>query len=142
MTVGHPSIPDRVPAPVLFLGSGFTQYCGAALAIGLFAVIPAASVAWWRLAVSAVVLLAWRRPWRRKSVSVFWRIFGWLRKRHPRLNKHTLVRRHLPDWKTSDEGIDLFRPETVVIVRYRYRGSKIPTPWSSATPTRPASPAA
>jgi inner membrane transporter RhtA len=64
MTVGHPSIPDRVPAPVLFLGSGFTQYCGAALAIGLFAVIPAASVAWWRLAVSAVVLLAWRRPWR------------------------------------------------------------------------------
>jgi inner membrane transporter RhtA len=53
-----------VPAPVLFLGSGFTQYCGAALAIGLFAVIPAASVAWWRLAVSAVVLLAWRRPWR------------------------------------------------------------------------------
>jgi inner membrane transporter RhtA len=64
MTVGRPSLPDRVPAPVLFLGSGFTQYCGAALAIGLFAVIPAASVAWWRLAVSAVVLLAWRRPWR------------------------------------------------------------------------------
>ena len=64
MTLGRPSLPDRVPAPVLFLGSGFTQYCGAALAIGLFAVIPAASVAWWRLAVSAVVLLAWRRPWR------------------------------------------------------------------------------
>jgi len=48
----------------LFLGSGFTQYGGAALAIGLFAVIPAASVAWWRLAVSAIVLLVWRRPWR------------------------------------------------------------------------------
>jgi inner membrane transporter RhtA len=64
MPQGRPSLADRVPAPVLFLGSGFTQYCGAALAIGLFAVIPAASVAWWRLAVSAVVLLAWRRPWR------------------------------------------------------------------------------
>src|SRR6476646_3105858 len=64
MPKGRPSLADRVPAPVLFLGSGFTQYCGAALAIGLFAVIPAASVAWWRLAVSAVVLLAWRRPWR------------------------------------------------------------------------------
>ena len=64
MPKGRPSVADRVPAPVLFLGSGFTQYCGAALAIGLFAVIPAASVAWWRLAVSAVVLLAWRRPWR------------------------------------------------------------------------------
>src|SRR6478752_1217409 len=64
MPKGRPSVADRVPAPVLFLGSGFTQYCGAALAIGLFAVIPAASVAWWRLAVSAIVLLAWRRPWR------------------------------------------------------------------------------
>ncbi|MDP9779387.1 inner membrane transporter RhtA [Nakamurella flavida] len=53
-----------IPAPVLFLVSGFTQYYGAALAIGLFAVIPAVSVAWWRLAVSALVLLAWRRPWR------------------------------------------------------------------------------
>jgi len=62
----RPSFADRVPAPLLFLGSGFTQYCGAALAIGLFAVIPAASVAWWRLAVSAVVLLVWRRPWRQR----------------------------------------------------------------------------
>jgi inner membrane transporter RhtA len=53
-----------VPAPVLFLVSGFTQYLGAALAVGLFAVLPAASVAWWRLALSAIVLLAWRRPWR------------------------------------------------------------------------------
>lgn len=58
------AVADRVPAPALFLASGLTQYCGAALAIGLFAVIPAASVAWWRLAVSAIVLLAWRRPWR------------------------------------------------------------------------------
>ena len=55
---------ERIPAPALFLASGFTQYAGAALAVGLFAAIPAASVAWWRLAVSAVVLLAWRRPWR------------------------------------------------------------------------------
>jgi inner membrane transporter RhtA len=57
---------DRIPAPALFLASGFTQYAGAALAVGLFAVIPAASVAWWRLAVSAIVLLAWRRPWRQR----------------------------------------------------------------------------
>jgi len=57
---------DRIPAPALFLASGFTQYYGAALAVGLFAVLPAASVAWWRLAVSALVLLAWRRPWRQR----------------------------------------------------------------------------
>src|ERR687892_728846 len=71
----------------------------------------------------------------------FWRVFGWLHKRHLGLNKHTLVRRHLPDWKISDDGVDLFRPEAVAIVRCRYRGSKIPTPWTSAT-TGPAAPAA
>lgn len=48
----------------MFLASGLTQYVGAALAVGLFSVLPAASVAWWRIAVSALVLLAWRRPWR------------------------------------------------------------------------------
>lgn len=53
-----------VPAPLLFLGSGLTQYLGAALAVGLFAVLTAPSVAWLRVAVSALVLLAWRRPWR------------------------------------------------------------------------------
>ena len=37
---------DRIPAPALFLASGCTQYYGAALAVGLFAVLPAASVAW------------------------------------------------------------------------------------------------
>ena len=55
---------DRVPAPAVFLASGLTQYVGAALAVGLFTMLPAASVAWRRIAVSALVLLAWRRPWR------------------------------------------------------------------------------
>ncbi|WP_412869938.1 EamA family transporter [Cellulomonas sp. 179-A 4D5 NHS] len=53
-----------IPAPVLFLGSGLTQYLGAALAVGLFAVLTSPTVAWLRIAVSALVLLAWRRPWR------------------------------------------------------------------------------
>lgn len=55
---------DRVPAPLVFLSSGFTQYYGAALAVGLFAVMPAVTVAWLRILISAVVLLLWRRPWR------------------------------------------------------------------------------
>jgi len=49
---------------VIFIASGLTQYLGAALAVGLFAVVPAAGVAWLRLVVAAAVLLAWRRPWR------------------------------------------------------------------------------
>jgi len=68
---------------------------------------------------------------------VFRRIWGWLRKRHPKLNRRTLARRHLPDWEISDDGVELFRPQTVTVVRYRYRGSKIPTPWTSQTERSP-----
>ena len=65
----------------------------------------------------------------------FWRIVGWLRKRHPRLNMHTLIRRFLPGWKVRAENVEMFRPNEVAIVRYRYRGTRIPTPWSSPTTT-------
>lgn len=54
----------RVPAPALFVASGLTQYLGAALAVGLFAQIEPAGMAWLRVLVAAAVLLAWRRPWR------------------------------------------------------------------------------
>ncbi len=67
----------------------------------------------------------------------FWRIFGWLRKRHVGLNRHTLVRRYLPGWVVRDGGIEMFRPEVVAIERYRYRGTKIPTPWTSVTTGSP-----
>lgn len=62
----------------------------------------------------------------------FWRVFGWLRKRHPKLNKHTLVRRFMPGWHVRAAGIEMFRPRAVAIERYRYRGTKIPSPWSGA----------
>jgi len=61
----------------------------------------------------------------------FWRIFNWLRQRHPRLNKHTMARRYLPNWEVSDEGINMFRPEGVAVTRYR--GNTSPTPWTSET---------
>ncbi len=68
----------------------------------------------------------------------FWRIFGWLRKRHVGLNKHTLVRRYLPGWAVRDGGIEMFRPRAVAIERYSYPGTKIPTPWTSVTTGSPA----
>lgn len=68
----------------------------------------------------------------------FWRIVGWLKKRHVGLNMHTLVRRHLPGWRIADGGIEMFRPGRVNIERYRYRGAKIPTPWSTTGPAAPA----
>ncbi|WP_315096068.1 EamA family transporter [uncultured Cellulomonas sp.] len=53
-----------MPAPLLFVLSGLTQYLGAALAVGIFGVVAASTVAWLRIAVAALVLVAWRRPWR------------------------------------------------------------------------------
>lgn len=61
---GPAGVLARVPAPALFLVSGLAQYGGAALAVALFAVIPSPTVAWLRIAVAALVLLVWRRPWR------------------------------------------------------------------------------
>ncbi|MGH3567564.1 MAG: group II intron maturase-specific domain-containing protein [Pseudonocardia sp.] len=69
-----------------------------------------------------------------------WRIVGWLRKRHVGLNMHTLARRFLPGWQIRAGKVELFRPRAVAIVRYRYRGSKIPNPWS--IPPRIATPVA
>ena len=62
-----------IPPPALFIMSGTVQYVGAALAVGLFALMPSTTVAWWRIAVSAVLLLAWRRPWRSRWT---WRELG------------------------------------------------------------------
>ena len=72
----------------------------------------------------------------------FGRIVSWLHKRHNGLNMHTLVRRYLPGWEVRDGGIEMFRPRAVAIERYRYRGTKIPTPWASEPTPGPAAPAA
>ncbi len=44
---------------------------------------------------------------------------------------HTVVRRFLPAWQVRVGRIELFRPRAFPIERYRYRGTKIPTSWSS-----------
>lgn len=48
------------------MAGAVAQYGGAAVAVGLFDQLAAAGVAWLRVAWSAVILLAWRRPWRRQ----------------------------------------------------------------------------
>ncbi|WP_331274727.1 EamA family transporter [Schaalia sp. lx-260] len=55
--VGH------LPPSGLIIGSALSQYMGAALAISLFHAMHPASVAWCRVTVAAVILVAWRRPW-------------------------------------------------------------------------------
>src|SRR3954451_20078902 len=53
----------RVPPHVLFALGAVSQYVGSAVAVLLFDVVPAAGVAWLRIAAAAGALAIWRRPW-------------------------------------------------------------------------------
>jgi len=59
----------RLPPHGLFVLGALSQYVGSALAVLLFAAVPAAGVAWLRVAAAAVALVAWRRPWRTRWTS-------------------------------------------------------------------------
>ena len=61
----------------------------------------------------------------------WWRVVGWMRKRHDGLNWGTLHRRYLPGWEIRDGQTEMFRPQKVAVDRYRYRGIQIPTPWAN-----------
>ncbi len=58
-----PALTERLPPQALFVMGAISQYVGAALAVLLFASVPAAGVAWLRVVAAAAVLLVWRRPW-------------------------------------------------------------------------------
>lgn len=53
-----------LPAPLIFVLVAISQYAGAAIAVVLFDEIDPAGVAWLRITFAAVILCAWRRPWR------------------------------------------------------------------------------
>jgi RNA-directed DNA polymerase len=61
----------------------------------------------------------------------FWRVVCWLRHKHPNANWALLRRRHLPGWQPTGTRLTLYRPRQVRIVRYRYRGHTIASPWTS-----------
>ena len=61
---------------------------------------------------------------------VWRRVIRWLRRKHPRASWKQLRRLHLPRWWPTDGDVVLFDPATVAVTRYRYRGNKIPTPWT------------
>jgi len=59
------------------------------------------------------------------------RVVCWLRRKHPRISWKQLRRRYLPGWWPTQGTVVMVNPSAVAIVRYRYRGTKIPTPWTS-----------
>jgi RNA-directed DNA polymerase len=60
----------------------------------------------------------------------WWRVGRWLRKKHPRLTWKQINRRYTSDGTFQDKGIALFNPGSVSVTRYRYRGARIPDPWT------------
>lgn len=62
------------------------------------------------------------------------RVVGWLRRKHRQANWRFLRRRYLQNgWWPEQDGVALFECGAVLVTRYRYRGAKIPTPWSGMT---------
>jgi RNA-directed DNA polymerase len=63
------------------------------------------------------------------------RITAWLRKKHRRIGWPELRRRYcLPGtWRLAHDGVRFKGAASVPVVRYRYRGYHIPTPWTPST---------
>jgi inner membrane transporter RhtA len=55
---------ERLPPHAWLVGSAVFHYLGPAFAVLLFARVGPLGTAWLRIAAAAVVLAAWRRPWR------------------------------------------------------------------------------
>ena len=61
----------------------------------------------------------------------WWRVIRWIRKKHPRMTWKQVGRRYGPlPGQPQDNGMVLYNPATMRVIRYRYRGSKIATPWN------------
>jgi inner membrane transporter RhtA len=63
-SASHKPIATALPAPAWFVVSALFHYLGPAFAVLLFARVAPLGVAWLRIATSALLLAAWRRPWR------------------------------------------------------------------------------
>jgi RNA-directed DNA polymerase len=62
----------------------------------------------------------------------WWRVMRWLRKKHPRLTWTRLRRRFFGKDRLQAEGIVLYNPAAMRVLRYRFRGDKIATPWNES----------
>lgn len=60
---------------------------------------------------------------------VWWRVWEWLKNKHPRTKKRDMINRYYNGWWPEYNGVTLWKPTTMTIQRYRYRGNQITTPW-------------
>ena len=59
----------------------------------------------------------------------WWRVMRWLRAKHPKVTWTWFRKRYFGKDKLAEAGVTLFRPDSVKVAPYRYRGTKIATPW-------------
>lgn len=64
----------------------------------------------------------------------WWRVIRWLRKKHPRWTWAQVRRRYFGKDAIREGGFTLYNPATMRVLRYGFRGGRIPTPWSEAAP--------
>jgi RNA-directed DNA polymerase len=67
---------------------------------------------------------------------IWHRIARWIRKQHDDLAWRTLRRRLIPNWEIAAGGVRLYEAKDTRVSRYRYRGYRIPTPWTELTPAQ------
>jgi len=61
------------------------------------------------------------------------RVWCWLCHKYSKTAMGVLRRRHTRNWWPEQDEVRLFKPTTVTITRYRYRGTAIPSPWEIMT---------
>jgi RNA-directed DNA polymerase len=61
----------------------------------------------------------------------WWRVMRWLRAKHPHATWTWMRQRYFGKDGITEDGVTLFRPDTVSVIRYRYRGGNIATPWNT-----------
>jgi len=61
------------------------------------------------------------------------RVWCWLCHKYSKTGMGVLRRRHTRKWWPEQDELRLFKPTSVAITRYRYRGAAIPSPWETTT---------
>ena len=60
----------------------------------------------------------------------WWRVLGWIRRKHPRWTWKQLRRRFYGADRIAAEGLTLYNPAKTRVERYRFRGAQIGTPYN------------
>ena len=60
----------------------------------------------------------------------WWRLVGWIRRKHPKLGWKQIRRRFYGADRITEAGVTLYNPAKMQVLRYRFRGAQIGTPYN------------